>query len=100
MDLFSRPGVPDGLVSMQKCETAYRGNGYGNRVTKEASIKDSNTKETPSDPSFEVLVDTSCQVSKTRGGGVLEQRVVQKAMKDAFEVFVNKNVGKFPTRRC
>ena len=96
-DLFSRPGVPDGLVPMAKIVKQHiEEMGMAIVSQREATIKDSNTRETPSDPSFvKSLLKLHAKYRKLVEEEFSSNALFQKAMKDAFEVFVNKNVGKF-----
>ena len=96
-DLFSRPGVPDGLVPMAKIVKQHiEEMGMAIVSQREATIKDSNTKETPSDPTFvKSLLTLHAKYRKLVEDEFSSNALFQKAMKDAFEVFVNKNVGKY-----
>jgi len=96
--LFSRPGVPKGLEPVAKIvEQHIRDMGLAIISQREATIKTESTKkENPQDPTFvQALLRLHTKyrqlVDDQFGGNAL----FKKAMKDAFEIFVNKDVGKF-----
>ena len=89
--------IPDGLVPMAKIVKQHiEEMGMTIVSQREATIKDSKTKETPLDLTFvKSLLKLHAKYQKLVEEEFSSNALFQKAMKDAFEVFVNKSVGKF-----
>jgi len=95
-ELFSRPGVPDGLVPMaDMVKDHIQDMGLSVVSQREAAVKDSGKKPNPNDPAFvNALLKLHHKYRKLITEEFASRPLFEKAMKNAFEVFVNRNMGK------
>lgn len=99
-DLFSRPGVPGGLEPMAEIVKDHiQEVGISIVSQREASLKDQSASGKKKESTYDANFVRSLLAHHTKYRDLVENEfaghsLFQRAMKNAFEVFVNKDVGK------